>query len=683
MDKQIFTKRPKTAEEFLKLLEEQSKLNRQSQIKSGYDTSSSVPYVIPGGQKINPSIDTTANRYQAKPISTGAEDVPTDSSLSIEDFLGQFTDSLSSASTPQAVAQTQDGGVVFTDGRVRYEDGTVRTGDTSAIAVATRSDGSITYSDGSVRSQVSPVNMLGDGRVSMSDGSILPASFVEQLYGVKGISIGLFGQEQDVTQEFGVVNPIEPTPGNVNLGVDLRTKNLKSKDIYFPVGAQVVQITKDDGTRFGEASGHKGYGNSVLLKLSSGEMLRLSHLSNLGELSVGQNIRPSTYIGTTGKTGNTYGEHLDVEYYNQEGKIDNPKNFSGFTKPDAFVKEYSTSQEQPQPQTPQAPRVMPQPVAQPQVSQQVEENKPDVLGATSTRPQPSLLEKAATTVRAPELGVSERSQEQGTNIYRQAVGDLVDVVSTPLKRVLPIDTGLSEFIAGGKTVNTDKNLMAAYADDGSKPETPEDYELVLARNFYGVLDDISNRLGIKNEPSTQELPQPGEGLKSLQALSPDIAGGASFRRPETASMAMSNRIGEASAPASVDFSPPQVSQQSAQVKPQAQQVSGVQPQSGQFSQNQQVQGGQVSKQSGSYGSASVSQPQKQSVGVSKAINYTPAKMPVAKSTLNYTPAKLPTPQLSSPQVSQQSAQLNQQPKQSGSTNIFSKVIGAIKTIFKR
>jgi len=78
MAQQIFTQRPKNSQEFLKQLEELTKLNRQSQLKTGFDTSSNVPYVLPGSQRINTGLAGTRQELKMPtvPVFETMQDYP-------------------------------------------------------------------------------------------------------------------------------------------------------------------------------------------------------------------------------------------------------------------------------------------------------------------------------------------------------------------------------------------------------------------------------------------------------------------------------------------------------------------------------------------------------------------------------------------------------------------------------
>lgn len=122
-----------------------------------------------------------------------------------------------------------------------------------------------------------------------------------------------------VTQTFGNKNPIERFSKGVNYGVDFGTK--EGTPVNLPPGNWKV-IESFGGAKSGKLGDptNRGYGNSVLVQnLDTGEKLRFSHLSKVG-VSSGQTIKGGL-LGLTGRTGNVTGAHLDLEYYNQLGKI--------------------------------------------------------------------------------------------------------------------------------------------------------------------------------------------------------------------------------------------------------------------------------------------------------------------------------------------------------------------------
>lgn len=63
------------------------------------------------------------------------------------------------------------------------------------------------------------------------------------------------------------------------------------------------------------------YGNSILVQnTETGEKLRYSHLSVVA-VGKGDVLDTGSFIGKSGATGNTTGAHLDLEYYDKNGKL--------------------------------------------------------------------------------------------------------------------------------------------------------------------------------------------------------------------------------------------------------------------------------------------------------------------------------------------------------------------------
>lgn len=575
---------PKSVDQYLQDLDALLKRNTGQGMFVGEDVSSNVPMYIPGkvrnpggiGESA-PSISQYGNGMTAptpverqKPMQEQPQE---EGPSQLEQFLQQFNESVYPSqfgdTTPyqsNGIATTSDGGSLGSDGVVRYADGTIReNGDPSAFSIASMQDGSIQYSDGSVRRKAPTglASLRGSReRILMDNGSAQygryePTASANALPGgLQGLVSGIFGQDRPITQEYGNVNPIEPTPGHINYGTDIRTKDLtgSQRDLKLPVGARVVQVLRDDGTRFGDRSGHKGYGNSLLVQLPSGEMIRMSHLSSMIDVQPGDEIPAGTVFGTPGKTGNTTGEHLDLEYYDQNGQISNPGQFSGLTNPESFRQAVAG---QPEPGTRadisdlQLPAAnQPQASQQPQIASQAPVQAPSpkqktigqVLGTTTEGPKLTPQEQNVQTADSlaglgtkaglPETGLNELVASQGTNPIRQLAGNAVDILSTPLKKVGLPDTGFSELIAGGKTTNTDERLApGAFAYDetgsqvGSKAPSAPDYANVFKTNLKDagkyVGDQVSSALA-KAGQGVQSLA--GQGVASLEnVFKPDKA----------------------------------------------------------------------------------------------------------------------------------------------------------------
>lgn len=596
----------KTVEDRLKELDDLLKRNNGTGLFVGQDTSSNLPMYIPGKVTnpggigaVAPSIAQAGNGMtQQAPVQRTQppqsfqpiqqQDQPPDQQMSAEDFIQQFNDAYNQVDqTPgvstdpsvspsvEGIATLADGGILGNDGMVYYDDGTVREfKQTDAQPIASMQDGSILYSDRTLRRQAPQgiASLAGDReRVLFNDGTARFGKYNQTQQnspgGLRGLISGIFGQDRTITQPYGNVNPIEPTRGHVNYGTDIRTRDLSGsqRDLKLPVDAKVVQVLLDDGTRFGDQSGHMGYGNSLLLQLPSGEMVRFSHLSQILNVKTGETITAGESFGTPGTTGNTTGEHLDLEYYNANGKIDNPNSFSGFTNPVAFrdpsqpapgtidasyqnpraqqhdqltqvnqsvqqSPNMSASMPMPAP-VPQAQGVpTPQQLAKPlgnQVADAIDKANPTGnfgLGLSelvkndpqaAAEEQRNTISNIGTVLGAPNLNTKALSSEQGTNPFRQLAGNIVDSVSTPFKKLGLPETGVSEAIAGGKTVNTDIKLApTAFAADGlgqpnvSRAARPQDYAGVLGKNIKDVVDPIGKSI-------SQDLSKAGQGVSGL------------------------------------------------------------------------------------------------------------------------------------------------------------------------
>ena len=326
-------RQPKSYQEYLKDLDALLKRNTGKGLFVGEDVSSNIPMYLPG-KVLDPSgigaVASSVKEYgdgmterTIDPKEQALGQVLGDQAqMTASDYLDQWTqDYQDMTPTIEGIGSSADGGTISTDGNIYYSDGTMRSGDPGAYAIQSLPGGGIRYSDGSVREQApyavasmgtdqsgAPIVLYSDGSVRYGAGN---APTGDQ--GLSGLIYGIFGQERPITQEYGNINPIEPTPGNVNVGTDIRTRDLSNKSYKIPIDAKVVEVYMDDGTRFGTQSGHKGYGNSLLLQLPSGEYLRFSHMDRIANVKPGDTISAGQTFGTAGTTGNTYGEHLDLK----------------------------------------------------------------------------------------------------------------------------------------------------------------------------------------------------------------------------------------------------------------------------------------------------------------------------------------------------------------------------------
>jgi len=543
---------PKSIDQYLQDLDALLKRNTGQGMFVGEDVSSNVPMYIPGkvrnpggiGESA-PSISQYGNGMTApSPVERQQpmQEPPQEEGPSqLEQFLQQFNESVYPSqfgdTTPyqsNGIATTSDGGSLGSDGVVRYADGTIReNGDPSAFSVASMQDGSIQYSDGSVRRKAPTglASLRGSReRILMDNGTAQygryePTASANALPGgLQGLVSGIFGQDRPITQEYGNVNPIEPTPGHVNYGTDIRTKDLtgSQRDLKLPVGARVVEVLRDDGTRFGQRSGHKGYGNSLLVQLPSGEMIRMSHLSSMIDVQPGDEIPAGTVFGTPGKTGNTTGEHLDLEYYDQNGQISNPGQFSGLTNPEAFRQAVAG---QPEPGTRaditdlQIPGInQPRASQQPQIASQAPVQAPapkqktigQVLGTTTEQP---IINKPINALKEVISDPENKQQrlEEAFNSDKQTPlsylgGNLAELVGD----VAGIPEGSrSEQIARGPTRRTG----VANADDGNYQTKMSKFANdKYAPNIFGDVQRVAEDVGGQ---AVNALAKAGQGVQSL------------------------------------------------------------------------------------------------------------------------------------------------------------------------
>lgn len=525
---------PKSYQEYLKSLDELLKRNTGKGLYVGEDVSSNIPMYLPGKVKDptglggkTPSIDMYGDGMTEKdtPDQLPTGDVLGDQGqMSAVDYLNKWTqDYQNPEPTIQGIQSTQDGGVLATDGNIYYSDGTMRSGDADAYAYQSLPGGAIRYSDGSVREAIPyEVASLGydqDGTplYLYSDGQVRYGSSTGEIGegGVSALIKGIFGQDRPITQEYGNINPIEPTPGNVNIGTDIRTKDLQGGVYKIPVNAEVVQVYKDDGTRFGDQSGHKGYGNSILLRLPSGEMLRFSHMGEMANVQVGDTISAGQVFGTPGQTGNTYGEHLDLEYYNEQGQASNPSEFKGFPKDDKVGQLAPDPRQQPPQQTTQPTmdqKINEQKTNEQTIPQQVKEAavpgsvQRQALGQTVQEASPIKTELGIgeTISQGPEAGREARVEslqqsDKTYNPFRQLLGNVTERIGD----TLGIPEGVfSEAIAGGPTKRTNLALASEIGVNKSQ-EVP------------GIRQNIKDIGGEIKQFGEDALARAGEGVSNL------------------------------------------------------------------------------------------------------------------------------------------------------------------------
>lgn len=142
----------------------------------------------------------------------------------------------------------------------------------------------------------------------------------EQLQGgkeaIERFAGGILPTQAPVTQTFNNYNPAlykGITKDMRNKGVDFGVK--EGTPVSLPDGNWIV---KEASTNNGF---NRGYGNSVMVENEeTGERMRMSHLSRVNVLP-GQKIRGGSLVGLSGATGNVTGPHLDLEFYDGQGRI--------------------------------------------------------------------------------------------------------------------------------------------------------------------------------------------------------------------------------------------------------------------------------------------------------------------------------------------------------------------------
>lgn len=408
--KTVFKRKSRSARQRLRELEEAGKLKRPSSVTFAEETGITPGYIVPGRaiareapvsmreqirmprerylQDVQmpqmPQIDPLM-RYRQMQQTPYVQDAPQIENIDAGSFMEVFTNNVLTQSLPTSQDLEQ-----------RYQE-------TGEPYVVYAGNGLLEYNTGETRRaskyQPIPLSISPSGQVNWSDGVARNTS----LSGIQGLSQGLFGRQQYVTA--GYMDPeYKKIIGADHGGVDFRTKDLENKDIFFPSQATVVDIRQADGRG-------TGYGNSVLLKLPTGEMLRLSHLANLGNYQLGQVIYPGTYVGTTGATGNVTGPHLDVEYYNTQGQRTNPAYFSGFTAPEIYgddaqalagLSPYSTEE-----QRQMAQEIYQRSQSEPQFNEQAIENTSEEIRNSDQSYQEPLTDE-----QLQEVGFKPRAQEE-------------------------------------------------------------------------------------------------------------------------------------------------------------------------------------------------------------------------------------------------------------------------------
>lgn len=124
-----------------------------------------------------------------------------------------------------------------------------------------------------------------------------------------------------ITQAFGTYNPIEPTAGHK--AGDTNFAASMGDSVSAPPGQwQVVQLyNQAPPTGAPGDYTNEGYGNDITLQnAKTGEKLRFLHLAGVNA-ATGDIVEGGTPIGQVGDSGNSTGANLGVEYYDQNGQL--------------------------------------------------------------------------------------------------------------------------------------------------------------------------------------------------------------------------------------------------------------------------------------------------------------------------------------------------------------------------
>lgn len=124
-----------------------------------------------------------------------------------------------------------------------------------------------------------------------------------------------------LTETFGQIQPgVEVFSHGVTTGTGIGVS--KGTPLATPPGDWKVVSTYDTAPQkgyIGNGAGD-GWGNNVVVQnQQTGESLRYSHLSEVG-VAPGDTIKGNQLIGLSGQSGNTTGDHLNIQYITPQGQ---------------------------------------------------------------------------------------------------------------------------------------------------------------------------------------------------------------------------------------------------------------------------------------------------------------------------------------------------------------------------
>lgn len=132
---------------------------------------------------------------------------------------------------------------------------------------------------------------------------------------------GIIPKSAPLTETFGQIQPgVEVFSHGVTTGTGIGVK--AGTPLATPPGKWKVVESYDNAPKkgyIGNGAG-QGWGNNVLIQnMDTGEQLRYSHLSDVG-VAQGDTIGGNRVLGLSGQSGNTTGDHLNLQYITPDGK---------------------------------------------------------------------------------------------------------------------------------------------------------------------------------------------------------------------------------------------------------------------------------------------------------------------------------------------------------------------------
>lgn len=567
-----------SANKYLEELDRLLKKNRGGNVNTLYDTASNVPdqlvTALPEGvkrQDIPLEPDNIGQLGEinlpqvTRPVQTG-QVLGEIATQNVQQFLEELGQIYFSPEVQQSIQPTpsytydQEGGYLGTDNKFYYDDGTVReSADSTAYPIASAPEGQgILYSDGSIRRNrtkgeymsVPPVDEYGIASVGPNQtrtnlgnireysigGSKPIKSFDEYLKLLSGGRL----TGQDVTGRYGEYYGL---PGEAtNIGTDIGTGKYGSNqvNIALPFRAEVVSVDHwDNKDRYSTST---PYGNSVLVRLPTGHMMRFSHLSELGNIKAGDKIGAGTYIGTTGNTGYAFGSHLDHELYDPQGNLtSSEKFFNTLQSHPEVAKEISGGS-----------NFQLGDIVQSQPKQNYSYNAP------VEQPKQAL----PTNIFADYIDKTKPTGDYGVGLTELAKGDVPGAgkeLASTIEKINPtgnFDLGISEYLGGNpqlakeKQRQTAQNIGKGIASAGKTAGLPEFGISEFISQLPNIFDNQVYAAEIGQPVPNQEnifakaLAQAGSGVGNLKNELGNFINENVYKKKDLSTIGQKNKIGE-------------------------------------------------------------------------------------------------------------------------------------------